>query len=55
MSKLRDHHEVTGSVGMPASWWSKKENVEKYVEAFFLQWAGHSFTSLPVNSDRLLL
>ena len=35
MGKLRDHHEVTSSVGMPASWWSKKENVEKYVEAFF--------------------
>ena len=35
MAKLRDPHGVTRAVEMQASWWSKKENVEKYIEALF--------------------
>lgn len=35
MSKLKDQNKGTRAVQMPASWWSKKENVEKYVEAVF--------------------
>jgi AbiV family abortive infection protein len=35
MSRLRDQNKGAGAVRIPASWWSKKENVEKYVEAIF--------------------